>query len=96
MTLNAPNQNIQWSKGILQEANDMECNRQEKISAMEVDVCLKPLHNFKVAPYHMAEGISPDTSKGHALIEISRSKRPKTFLELLTFQGSAKRKRFVK
>lgn len=48
------------------------------------------IHNFKVAPYHIAEAISPDTFKGHASLDISRSKRPKTLLDLLTCLGSAK------
>ena len=42
------------------------------------------IHNFKVAPYHIAEAISPDTSKGHTSLDISRSNRPKTVLHLLT------------
>lgn len=53
------------------------------------------IHNFKVAPYHIAEAISPDTSKGHASLDISRSNRPKTLLDLLTFLGSAKCKHLL-
>lgn len=37
------------------------------------------IRNFKVAPYHIAEAISLNTSKGHASLDISRSKRPKHF-----------------
>ncbi len=48
------------------------------------------IHNFKVAPYQIVEAISPDTSEGHTSIDISRSKRPKTVLDLLTCLGSAK------
>lgn len=50
------------------------------------------IHNFKVAPYHIAEAISPDTSKGPTSLNISRSKRPKTLLDLLTGLRSAKRR----
>lgn len=48
------------------------------------------IRNFKVAPYHIAEAISPDTSKGHTSLDISRFKRPKTLLDLLTGLSSAK------
>lgn len=42
------------------------------------------IHNFKVAPYHIDEAISPDTSKGNTSLDISRFKRPRTLLDLLT------------
>lgn len=48
------------------------------------------IHNFKVAPYHIAEAISPDTSKGHTSLDISRSNGAKTLLDLLTGLRSAK------
>ena len=48
------------------------------------------IHNFKVAPYRIAEAISPDTSKGHTSLDISRSERPKTLHDLLTRWGSEK------
>lgn len=48
------------------------------------------IHNFKVAPYLIAVAISPDTSKGHTSLDISRSKRPKTLLDLLTGPRSVK------
>lgn len=41
------------------------------------------IHNFKVAPYHIAKVISPDTSKGHTSFDISRSKRPKPLTWLI-------------
>lgn len=42
------------------------------------------IHNFKVAPYHMAKGNSPDTSKGKHLTCYFYIQDTKTLLQLLT------------
>lgn len=76
------------------EGHDLcECSRQERCSVMgmcshnsrqKLTHASNLIHNFKVVPYHIAKAISPDTSKGHTSLDISRFNKHRTLLDLLT------------